>query len=239
MSVEQKLNFARNMGRFTDQSIADGLQRAGQVLPASIVGRSGNMVTVSFELRDTPYVFPQVTIPIFGPQYIRYPMQVGDRGIVIPADTYIGGVSGQGGGVADLTPPANLSALVFLPISNTEWQEVNPNVLVMYGPEGVTLRDSGSNSTFLLTPESITIATPNNFKVTVGGTALNLTPEGWSLSGINGELTDGGGTTNPALMSQAWAALQQWANTHVHTNGNDGNNTGSATTTLTAEIVNQ
>lgn len=238
MSIDQKLNFARNIGRFTDQKIDDGLQRAGQVLPASVVGRSGNMVTVSFELRDTPYVFPQVTIPIFGPQYIRYPMQVGDRGIVIPADAYIGGVSGQGGGVADLTRPANLSALVFLPISNTEWQNVDPNVLVMYGPEGVTLRDSGSNTTFLLTPESITIATPVSFKVTVGGTVLNLTAEGWSLSGVNGELNDGGGTTSPALMSQAWSALQQWANTHVHTNGNGGNNTGSATTSLTAEIVN-
>jgi hypothetical protein len=61
------------------------------------------MVTVAFELHDTPYVFPNVTIPLFGPQYIRYPMQPGDKGIVIPADTYLGGVSGQGGGVADLT----------------------------------------------------------------------------------------------------------------------------------------
>jgi hypothetical protein len=39
------------------------------------------MVTVSFELHDTPYVFPNVTIPLFGPQYIRYPMQPGDKGL--------------------------------------------------------------------------------------------------------------------------------------------------------------
>ncbi|WP_440867841.1 hypothetical protein [Symbiopectobacterium purcellii] len=44
---------------------------------------------MSFELRDTPYVFPQVTIPLFGPQYIRYPKQPGDKGIVIPADGFV------------------------------------------------------------------------------------------------------------------------------------------------------
>ncbi|MCV5580282.1 hypothetical protein OFO05_33300, partial [Escherichia coli] len=77
------------------------------------------MITVSFSLTNIPFTLPQVTIPLFGPEYVRYPMQPGDRGIVIPADTYIGGMSGLGGGVADLTQPMNLSALVYLPISNT------------------------------------------------------------------------------------------------------------------------
>ena len=115
MSIDNKLNFASSMNRFTERKIENALQKSGKVLPASVVKQTGNMITVSFELRDIPYVLPQVTIPLFGPQYIRYPMQPGDKGIVIPADTYIGGVSGQGGGIADMTPPANLSALVFLP----------------------------------------------------------------------------------------------------------------------------
>lgn len=226
MSIEQKLNYARNMNRFTDQKLEEAFQSAGKVLPASIVSQSGNRVTVSFELRDTPYVFPQVTIPLFGPQYIRYPMQPGDKGIVIPADTYLGGVSGQGGGVADLTPPANLSALVFLPISNTEWEGVDGQVLTLYGPEGVTIRDAGSNTTFLLTPQSITIATPDSFKVTVGGTVLTLTQEGWSLSGQSGALQDDVASTSPRIMHEGWQQLLQWLNSHQHSNGHGGGNTG-------------
>lgn len=237
MSIEQKLSLARNINRFMDQRMEEAFQSAGKVLPASIVGRSGNMVTVSFELRDTPYVFPQVTIPLFGPEYIRYPMQPGDKGIVIPADTYLGGVSGQGGGVADLTPPANLSALVFLPISNTEWEGVDGQVLTLYGPEGVTIRDAGSNTTFLLTPQSIAIATPDSFTVTVGGTTLTLTGQGWSLAGQSGSLQDATANTSPRIMHEGWQQLLAWLNSHQHSNGNGGGNTGVPTSNFNGSIT--
>lgn len=128
-------------------------------------------------------------------------------GIVIPADTYLGGASGQGGGTADLTPPANLSALVFLPISHTEWESVDGQVLTLYGPEGVTIRDAGSKTTFLLTPQSITIATPEQFKVTVGSTVLTLTNGSWSLTGQSGTTADGQASTSPAIMHEGWQQL--------------------------------
>ncbi|WP_347004209.1 hypothetical protein [Enterobacter roggenkampii] len=222
MSVDQKLNFGRNMNRFAEQKFNEAFQAAGKILPASIVEQNGNMVTVAFELHDTPYVFPNVTIPLFGPQYIRYPMQPGDKGIVIPADTYLGGVSGQGGGVADLTPPANLSALVYLPISNTEWEAVDGNVVTIYGPEGVTIRDAGSNTTFLLTPKSITIATQSSFQVTVGGTVLTLTQAGWSLTGQSGMIQDSAAKTSPAIMQQGWSSLVSWVNGHRHSDDGAG-----------------
>lgn len=237
MSIDKKLNFGGNMHRFADQKIADAMQMAGKVLPASVVSRSGNMVTVSFLLRDIPFMLPQVTLPLFGPQYIRYPMQPGDRGIVIPADTYLGGASGQGGGTADLTQPANLSALVFLPISHTEWENVDGQVLTLYGPEGVTIRDAGSKTTFLLTPESITIATPDQFKVTVGSTVLTLTNGSWSLTGQSGTLTDGQASTSPAIMLEGWQKMLTWVNSHQHSNGNDGQDTGGPTTSFDGSIT--
>jgi len=237
MSVEQKLNFGRNMNRFTENKLSEAFQAAGKILPASIVSQSGKMVTVAFELHDTSYIFPQVTIPLFGPQYIRYPMQPGDKGIVIPGDTYLGGVSGQGGGVADLTPPANLSALVFLPISNTEWDSVDGQVVTIYGPEGVTIRDQASNTTFLLTPDSIAIQTVNQFKVTVGDTVMTLTQGMWSLTGTAGKLEDSTASTSPAIMHAGWAALVAWLNSHAHTNGNGGANTGSPTTPFNGNIT--
>ena len=237
MSIDNKLNFASSMNRFTERKIENALQKSGKVLPASVVKQTGNMITVSFELRDIPYVLPQVTIPLFGPQYIRYPMQTGDKGIVIPADTYIGGVSGQGGGIADMTPPANLSALVFLPISNTEWQDVDGQVVTVYGPEGVTLRDSGSNTTFLLKPDSIAISTPDSFTVTVGGTVFSLTGSKWSLSGQAGHLQDSVASTSPAIMHAGWQSLLTWLNSHEHSNGNDGNDTGGPTSTFNGSIT--
>lgn len=238
MTLATKLNPGKSMNDFAKGKVQDQLHIQGRPLPAIVVKTTGNMIEVAFAL-NSAFTLPNVTIPIFGPEYIRYPMQAGDKGLVLPMETYIGGMSGQGGGTASLVTPANLSALVFLPISNTEWANVDTDVLVMYGPEGVTLRDSESNTTFLLTPTSITIAAPDAFKVTVGGTVLSLTKTDWVLSGVNGALTDGGGTTSPSVMAAAWAALMTWANNHVHTNGNDGNDTGAATSKLTTEIVNE
>lgn len=237
MSTEKKLSFAGNMNNFAANKIAQAQLMAGKVLPAAVVERNGNMVVIQVLLRNVPYVVPHLTVPLFGPEYIRYPMQPGDKGILIPADTYLGGVSGLGGGTADLTPPANLSALTFLPISNTEWDSVDPNALTMYGPEGVTLRDSGSNTTFLLTPDSITIVTPGQFKVTVGGTAFTLTGTSWALTGQSGTIQDSEASTSPSIMHTGWQSLLEWANSHKHSNGNGGNDTGMATTQLNGSIT--
>lgn len=237
MSIDKKMSFGGNMHSFAAQKIASAMQMAGKILPASVVKRAGNMITVSFLLTDIPYTLPQITLPLFGPEYIRYPMQPGDKGIVIPANTYLGGVSGLGGGIASLTPPANLSALSFLPLSNTEWETVDDQVLTMYGPEGVTLRDAGSKTTFLLTPQSITIVTPEQFQVTVGGTVLTLTASGWSLTGQSGTLQDSTGSTSPQIMHEGWQQLLTWINSHQHSNGHDGNNTGGPTSQFDGSIT--
>lgn len=236
MSLKQKINFGENMHSFTERKIQKALQLNGKILPVSVVLREKNMITVKFELTNIPYTLPEMTVPLFGPQYIRYPMQPGDRGIVIPADAYLGGVSGQGGGIADLTPPGNLSALVFLPISYTEWEYADPDTLVMYGPDGVILRDQGSKCTFILTPDSVAISAPKSFKVTVGGTSVQLTPESWAIYGDQGTLQDSGGSTNPAMMKLAWDALKSWANNHTHISNGEGEETDVAGIKLEEDI---
>lgn len=237
MSLREKLNFGGNMNDFTQRKIDKAMRINGKVLPVTVVARVGHMITVSFQLDNIPYTIPEMTVPLFGPEYVRYPMQPGDSGIVIPAATYLGGVSGQGGGVADLTTPPNLSALVFLPISNTEWEDVDYSVLTLYGPEGVTIRDAGSNTTFMLTPDSITIAAPKSYEVTVGATKFTLTTAGWSISGSNASLQEGSVTTSPKLMQEAWNGLRQWLNTHDHPNGNNGNSTRAPTNPYEGDIT--
>jgi hypothetical protein len=215
--------------QFAEKIINDAFQLTGKGLPCSVAAVSGSIVTVKFEV-NSQFTLPEVTVPLFGPEYIRYPIQVGDKGAVIPFDAYLGGVSGLGGGVADLTQRANLSTLVCLPVGNKIWTSVDPNAVTLYGPNGVVLRDTSSNSIVTLTPTSITVVALNQIQMKTGSTTLTITPTGWSIAGTNGSLSDGAHTTSVTLMNQVWAALIAFLNGHIHSNGNGGANTGVAVT---------
>lgn len=228
----QKIPFVRAMNQFAERKVADAIQVLGKGLPCSVVSVSGAIVTVKFEV-TSDFTLPQVTIPLFGPEYIRYPIKAGDLGVVIPMDARLSGVSGIGGAVPDLSSPANLTALVFLPIGNTEWSSVDANAVTIYGPNGVVLRDTGSGSTFVLTPTSITMIGANQVKVSCGGTSLTMTSAGYTLTGGTGavsgtsgvSITDAAHSTSPTIMNAAWAALVTWLNTHEHTSAASGSPT--------------
>lgn len=162
--------------------VDDALQLTGKALPCSVVSVDGAIVTVKFELTTT-FTLPNVTVPIVGAEYIRYPIQAGCKGVVFAADARLGGVSGLGGGTADLSQPSNLTALVFLPISNTAWSTVDPNAVTIYGPNGVVLRDSNSDTTFVLTPNGLVVTGQNSVKLVVGSTTLELTSSGLTIHG--------------------------------------------------------
>lgn len=135
----QKTPYARKLNQFAEKKVLNALQTLGKSLPCYVIAVDGSIVTVRFEI-ETPFTLPDVTCPLFGPSYIRYPTQVNDKGIVISADYYIGSVTGLGGNVGDLSPRANLSALIFLPVANKNWTpSENPDALVMTGPDGVIL----------------------------------------------------------------------------------------------------
>jgi len=70
---------------------------------------------------------PQVTVPIAMSQYVRLPINVGDTGICVAADVRLGAITGAntfGSGQTTLNAPANLSALVFVPLSNKSWSAI-------------------------------------------------------------------------------------------------------------------
>jgi hypothetical protein len=173
MSNAQKTPLSRTLSTFTRQKALDEIAKRGQALPGRVVSVSGPIVTISFEVSGI--TLPQVTMPLFGPEYIRYPVQVGDQGVAFPASVYLGGVSGLGGGTADSRLRANLATLVWFPIANKNWSAVDPNAVTIYGPNGVVLRDSNSQSVETLTPSSVAFATP------VVSTTQNLSSgTGWS-----------------------------------------------------------
>jgi hypothetical protein len=178
----QKTPFAGSINDFARAKAQDAIQLTGRSLPCSVVQAQGAIVRVKFEVQSSVFTLPNVTVPLFGPEYIRYPIQKGDKGVVFAADAYLGGMSGLGGGVADLTQRANLSTLVFFPIGNKAWTIVDPNAVTIYGPNGVVFRDTNSASTFTLTPSGMTLKT-NNFTLNCGGTQVAVSPAGVVITG--------------------------------------------------------
>ncbi len=173
MSSPQKTPLAQTLTRFTQLKINDAFQRMGKALPCHVVSVHGSIVTVSFEV-NSKITLPNVTIPIYGAEYIRLPIQPGCKGVTFPADVRLSGVSGIGGGIADLSQPANLTALVFLPIGNAGWGAPDdPDAVCIYGPNGVRLRDSGGASSVVLTPSGIAVTTGGDLNLT--GANVNIT----------------------------------------------------------------
>jgi hypothetical protein len=169
-SNAQKTPYARSLNRFAEQKIRGAYEMLGKALPAYVVAVSGSIVTVSFEL-TSPYTLPNVTCPMFGPEYIRYPTQVGDLGVVIPIDVSIGGIDGLGSGTANLLLlPANLSSLVFFPVASSKWSATDdPQKVVIYGPNGVVIRTTDKSCTLTLSAAGVNI---NNNLTAMGNTSF-------------------------------------------------------------------
>ena len=174
MSTAQTIPFGRASNLFARQKAWDQIQKTGRALPCSVVSADGAIITVKFEILSN-FTLPQIAVPLFGPQYIRYPIQPNDLGIVLPADAQIGAMCGLGTGTADLAQPFNLGALVFLPIGNKMWSAVDPQSVTIYGPNGVVLYDTGKNSSITLTPDGIACIGKNSFMAQVGDAMVSLT----------------------------------------------------------------
>lgn len=181
----QKTPLVRNLNRFAKGKVLDQIQLEGKALPCKVESVSGAMVTVSF-LVESLFTFQTVTVPQAISRYARPPTAPGDMGVVRAADAYMGGVSGLGGGVATLSQPANLSALVFEPVSNAGWAPTpNPAAYCITAPQGVVLQDDAGDSVVVINNGTIAIT---------GVLMINGRPY---LSHDHTGVTTGIGTTGP------------------------------------------
>lgn len=156
-SNAQKTHFAREMNVFAEAKAQQAINLLGKALPASVTAVAGSIVTVKFEVKSQ-FTIPNVTVPLFGPEYIRYPIQVGCKGLVFPADASIAAMCGLGKGMATLGLQANLSSLVFFPIGNKDFSESDdPNRLILYGPDGAVLRSMNKKAQAIATDASLTL----------------------------------------------------------------------------------
>jgi hypothetical protein len=217
----QKTPFNRSINLFAQAKVSQAIGNTGRSLPCSVVSFTKGgppIVTVKFEV-EGPYTLPNVTVPIFGPEYIRYPIQVGDKGMVVASDAYLGGMSGLGDGVASLDQLENLTALFFMPLGNKNWASSRSDAVTIHGPQGVTIEDTGKNCTVVLDTSNIvetakstvklvvgsttlTVSSPS-VQVVVGGTTMTVSATGVAIVGnltVTGNMTitgtGGGGTIN-------------------------------------------
>lgn len=196
MTNAQKTPLSRTLSLFAKSKAEDEIWKRGQALPGHVTQVDGQIVTVSFDVSGA--TLNPVTMPIFGAEYVRLPVQVGDKGVAFPCSVYIGGVSGLGGDgtTADLTTlQGNLSTLVWFPIGNKSWTEppgADANTLALYGHLVLLLLDSFSgNSSVKLNSSGITLTfgsatiTMNSSGITlqVGSKSVVISSSGVSIEG--------------------------------------------------------
>jgi hypothetical protein len=144
---------------FADGKIDAANAMNGKSLPCSVVSVKGAMITVKFELKtDTTYTLPQVTVPLAGAEYIRYPIKEGDKGFVTSASASLSAMSGQGDNASSLVLQGNLSALVFIPFGNVYWVNVDPTSVTIYANKNL-------ETTFALNPTSIKMKAPKGVHI--------------------------------------------------------------------------
>jgi len=212
-----------SMANFIEQKIDNHNAVTGKALPCHVVAVENNLVTVNFDILPTDnLVLPPVTIPVIGFEYIRYPIQIGDKGVTLAADVSLRGITGLGSGPVDLVKLPPLSTLFFVPLSNIHWGKVDTQVLTMYAKLGVTARTQDGSAVIDIKPNEVTITAPvirlkGNVIIegsisqeagTSGGTASLVGPlhvqEGATVKGIHVEththtvhgVESGGSTVN-------------------------------------------
>jgi len=216
-------SFTQGVGK----NVNDNNQLLGKSLPAHVVAVTGSVVTVAFDV-VSDFTLPTVTVPVLGFEYIRYPIQIGDKGAVIAFDARLGQNSGLGQNSTDLSKPGNLSALAFAPFGNINWFGVNPNALTLYGIDGVVIEDTHAQSIITLTPRSITIVALDFVTININDTLFTIRSDGsFELSATGtGLITAIGGVTisdtvNSMVISHMYNTFNSmitFLNSHTHTN---------------------
>ena len=202
-----KTDLKVSLQAFAKGKAQDAIQLTGKALPCTVSKViSSGIVEVNFEVDAGPFTLPRIQVPIEYPEYIRYPIQVGDKGFVIPADVRLGGITGLGSGTPNLSRPANLAALTFVWLGNTAWTDAtDPNALELYAPNGVIIRDTDSTTTITLTPDGITIELGGDITINSNGYDVNVTGGGDVIAETislkththSGVTTGGGDTGEP------------------------------------------
>lgn len=183
-------------------TIDTAMELNGMSLPCHVVSVSLPFVTIAFDIQ-TQDTLPQVTVPILMSRYVRLPIQDNDVGLCVPADAYLGPITGMGGSTATFLQPGNLGALAFLPIAKKSWASVDPNAVVISAPNGAVIESDDGTANITLTPGHIAMTAGTQISLTVGGHSIVIGSSGTVIDGktflthAHTGVTTGSGTSGP------------------------------------------
>ena len=193
----QKIPLVESLNKFVSGKNEDFSQLQGKSLPATIDSIEGNstIATVNIELRSQ-YQLPKIRVPIATSEYYRAPFKAGDKGFVVSADTYMGGMSGIGGGTATLDQLPNLATLIWIPCGNVDNSGLPfPGMPWVNGPNGVYLSDTSKTIELILDKQDgliikwkgETLMTVNNggIQLQFQGKGIEISSAGTHIDGIN------------------------------------------------------
>lgn len=177
MSDAQKFPFLASLSNMAANRLEDHKALQGRALPCHVVKVEGAVVTVQFDVLPGTIQLQEITVPVAGFEYIRFPISVGDKGVTVPADVSLRGVSGLGTGMADMSLPASLTALYFVPLGNSDWSAADPDKITLYGPAGALIKTTDGKASVAVGSDKITL--------TVAGQTLELSADGLTHNGVN------------------------------------------------------
>lgn len=204
-----KFIFQRDLARNARRAAEQRIFATGRSWPCTVTAVDGAIVTVQLDMQ-APFALPTLTIPKAESPWVRMPTQVGDRGVTMAVDAYLGAISGLGISIAQLCPTFNLSELVFVPVSNAGSPPPNVNAATVQGPDGAIIQTTtGTMSNITVNQSDITL-TYGSSQITINGTSITMTAggntvtlnsAGFDIGGIefgthiHGGVTTGSGTT--------------------------------------------
>lgn len=204
-------------------------KRDSRAWPCTVLeARDGLEVKVSFTV-DTVHTLAPMWLPVFGPPYIRYPLQPGDTGLAIPSDVTLGSITAFG----PSTQPREvkleqLTNLVFLAVQRrSDVTMVNQQQLELYGPEGVLIHDTQFGSLIRLTPGEVVVERGLD-TVTITGSGIEFVTPAFQVTSpaitLNGQVTC---TANLTVGADMTASGKSYL-AHVHSGVQNGpSNTGT------------
>jgi hypothetical protein len=182
--TQQRFPAIQGLNRLTDNRLSGFHQALQKSHPASVdeVDPTGTIVTVKFET-VSQWTLPKIKMPVYGPEFCRWPLKKGTKGLVLSADYYMGEMSGLGKGKASYAPPGNLSTGVFFPCGNVNFTPTDdPEKTLIYGPNGVILRDENSQIIFNLdTKTGLTVTWKGQVLMRVDDSGFHLNFQGMGL----------------------------------------------------------
>ena len=183
----------RNLNRIAMNAALEAIDRLGKCLPCTIVSVAGQIVTVSFDPRNTaPALLPNLTVPVDNSPYDYVPYQPGDMGVVRPTDLYIGNLSGLGSATPTAVRAGNLSALVFSPVGKKSFSAANPDARIIQGPDGwIAQTMEGTECSIVGNQQGITM-TYGSTQIVMDATSITMTAGGQTVTLNNNGLDIGG-----------------------------------------------